>query len=91
VRLAARLPRAGLAAVREVHTASGAHRTIVTPFPRWVPPAIRERAARLGADEAMAALGAAWPFQESGAGSRRSAGSRATAGAPRRARRTSGG
>jgi hypothetical protein len=57
VRLARRLPRRGLAAVRQEHTASGAHRAIVTPFPRWVPKEIRARARRLDADEAAAALG----------------------------------
>src|SRR5262245_21861927 len=58
VRLGGRLPRRGLAAVRQEHTASGAHRTIVTPFPRWAPKEVRERARRLDADEAVAALGA---------------------------------
>ena len=58
VRLARRLPRQGLAAVRQEHTESGAHRTVVTPFPRWVPEEVREEGRRLGADEAVAAMGA---------------------------------
>ena len=57
VRLGGRLPRRGLAAVRQEHTASGAHRTVVTPFPRWAPKEVRERARRLDLDAAVAALG----------------------------------
>ena len=36
VRLADRLPAAGLARVREVHSTRGAHRSEETPFPTWV-------------------------------------------------------
>jgi hypothetical protein len=45
-----------LAAVDEVHTASGAHRTIETPFPEWVPAEDVAAAALLTADEALALL-----------------------------------
>jgi hypothetical protein len=45
VRLAARFPPQGLAAVSEEHTAAGHHRRLLTPFPRWVPAAV-DRAAR---------------------------------------------
>ncbi len=58
VRLARVLPRARLAAIREVHTKSGAHETMTTPFPKWVPPAIVARAAKLSKDAARALLGA---------------------------------
>lgn len=57
VRLAPRLPRAALSAIEEEHMASGAHRTIVTPFPRWVPADVRGAARRLGLKEAREILG----------------------------------
>jgi hypothetical protein len=60
VRLASRFPREGLAAVAEEHTPSGAHRSITTPFPRWVPPDVREAAERLSEREAEEALAAVW-------------------------------
>jgi len=52
VRLAGRFPKGALAAVRQEHTATGAHRTVRTPFPRWVPREVLESARRL--DEARA-------------------------------------
>lgn len=57
VRLADELGRERLAEVRQEHTAAGAHRNVVTPFPRWVPPRVLEDASTLGADDARAALG----------------------------------
>jgi hypothetical protein len=57
VRLASRLPKSGLAAVREEHTAQGRHRTRVTPFPRWVPKEISRKARGLGEPEAMECIG----------------------------------
>jgi hypothetical protein len=56
VRLAPRLPKAGLAAIREEHTATGAHRTVTTPFPRWVPPEVRAVARSLSEQEARGTL-----------------------------------
>ena len=56
VRLAGRFPRKSLAAVAEEHSPSGAHRTITTPFPRWVAPDVREAAERLSVREAEEAL-----------------------------------
>jgi len=47
VRISDRLPKEGLAAVEEQHTASGAHRKIETPFPDWVPADVFEAAAQL--------------------------------------------
>ena len=57
VRLARRVPAAALAAVAEEHTARGHHRTVATPFPRWVPAAVSRAASRLGESEAAALLG----------------------------------
>jgi tetratricopeptide (TPR) repeat protein len=57
VRLSRRLPKGALAAVREEHTPSGRHRTVETPFPRWVPEAIKEEAKGLNETEAVSALG----------------------------------
>lgn len=56
VRLAPRLRKTALAAIEEVHTASGAHRTIRTPFPRWVPRDVRAAARRLSEKEARKTL-----------------------------------
>lgn len=56
VRLADRFPAERLAAVDEVHTASGAHRAIAVPFPEWVPAEDISAAALLTIDEALAML-----------------------------------
>jgi hypothetical protein len=56
VRVADRFPVERLAAVDEVHTASGAHRTIEVPFPDWIPAEDVAVAARLTVDEALALL-----------------------------------
>jgi hypothetical protein len=56
VRVADRFPAERLAAVDEVHTASGAHRTIETPFPEWIPAEDLAAAALLTIDEALALL-----------------------------------
>src|SRR5712692_1129559 len=47
VRMSGRLPKAGLVAIREEHTARGSHRVVRTPFPRWVPKQVVMRARRL--------------------------------------------
>ncbi len=57
VRLAARLPARGLAAVRQEHTARGSHRAIETPFPLWVPRPVLAAAKRLDERQAVSALG----------------------------------
>jgi len=59
VRLAGELGPERLAEVRQEHTASGAHRNVVTPFPEWVPAEVKRAAARLDEAAARAALGAA--------------------------------
>ena len=56
VRVADRFPAERLASVDEVHTASGAHRTIKTPFPEWIPAEDLAAAALLTTDEALALL-----------------------------------
>ena len=56
VRVADRFPAERLASVDEVHTASGAHRTIKTPFPEWIPAEDLAAAALLTTDEAFALL-----------------------------------
>jgi hypothetical protein len=46
-----------LAAVRETHTPSGAHKVEVVPFPGWVRPETRRLAAKLSEEDARAQLG----------------------------------
>jgi hypothetical protein len=57
-RLAGRLPKDGLVALREEHTARGHHRVVRTPFPGWVPKEIMARAGRLSEAAAVRRLGA---------------------------------
>jgi len=57
VRLADALGKERLTAVKQEHTASGAHRNVATPFPKWVPAEVKEQASRLSETEARAALG----------------------------------
>jgi len=66
VRLAGRLPKRGLAAIREEHTARGHYRTAVTSFPRWVPGEVLGRAKRLSVSEAVSAIRAELLFKVSG-------------------------
>jgi hypothetical protein len=66
VRLASRLPKRGLAATRDEHTARGHHRTVVTPFPRWVPKEVLARAKRMSVAEAVSEIGAELLFKVSG-------------------------
>jgi hypothetical protein len=56
VRLAPRFRRAHLAAVTEVHTKQGRHVVRVVPFPRWVPPEVKRRAAKLSEAQAAKAF-----------------------------------
>jgi hypothetical protein len=57
VRLCARFPRERLAQVHEEHTPSGRHETTTTPFPQWVPEAVKAEAMALSEEEARALLG----------------------------------
>ena len=56
VRVADRFPAERLASVDEVQTASGANRTIKTPFPEWIPAEDLAAAALLTTDETLALL-----------------------------------
>jgi hypothetical protein len=40
----------------QVHTPTGAHRTVTTPFPTWVPAAVNAAARRIDENEALATL-----------------------------------
>jgi hypothetical protein len=58
VRLASKLGKERLSVIRQEHTESGAHRNIVTPFPKWVPPDVKKAAQELSEREAQQQLGA---------------------------------
>ncbi len=57
VRLADRLPKERLAAIREIHTNGGQHVVQEIPFPDWVPPEVMEEAQGLEEDAAASAFG----------------------------------
>lgn len=59
VRASGDLPRRGLGAIREEHTASGKHRVVQKPFPGWVPKPVLERGRKMTLTAARKALGAA--------------------------------
>ncbi|HET7541198.1 MAG TPA: hypothetical protein VFK05_15075 [Polyangiaceae bacterium] len=52
VKLAARFDKGRLAQVENEHTASGAHRSVSTAFPKWVPEAVTREARGLSLAEA---------------------------------------
>ena len=56
VRLADRFDADRLAAIREVHTASGKHKIEVTAFRKWIPSDVIQAAAKLTAEEASTLL-----------------------------------
>jgi hypothetical protein len=56
VRLAAGIPKERISAIEEIHTASGKHRVVKTPFPKWVPPAVARAAKKLPVEEAVRLL-----------------------------------
>ena len=56
VSLAERFPRQRLAALKEVHTPSGKHKLLVTPFPDWVPKEVPRIARQLTEKEAASQL-----------------------------------
>jgi hypothetical protein len=70
VRLADRIPPERLAALREVHTSTGRHEILATPFPAWVPEDAQRTAAGLPEAEAVALLNMI-PGIRSGAARRR--------------------
>lgn len=55
--LADEIGRDRLAAIKQEHTESGAHRNIVTPFPEWVPAEVTRAASSLDPSAARAQLG----------------------------------
>jgi hypothetical protein len=55
-RVAERFPMQRLAAIDEVHTASGAHQSVEIPFPEWLPDEDRAAMALLSIDQALAQL-----------------------------------
>jgi len=57
VRIADTLDARRLAAIREEHTSSGAHRNVTTPFSEWVTPALRSAAKKISESAAVAQLG----------------------------------
>ena len=56
VRIADEIGRDRLEEVRSVHTESGKHENVRTPFPDWVPKAVAERARALSPEAARAQL-----------------------------------
>jgi hypothetical protein len=57
VRLAAELGRDRLTAIEQEHTQTGAHRNLLTAFPKWVPPEVEAAALKLSEADARAQLG----------------------------------
>jgi hypothetical protein len=57
VRVSESLRKDRLAAIREEHSSSGAHKTHLTPFPNWVPPDVFEAAQRLSQEAAWTTIG----------------------------------
>jgi hypothetical protein len=57
VRLAKLFDKRGLAAIRETHVPSGAHKVQMLPFPLWMTPQTRRLAERLSEEDASAQLG----------------------------------
>jgi hypothetical protein len=56
VRIAGRIPKVQITAIREVHTQDGKHKVEETPFPRWVPEEVQRQASELTEEEATAIL-----------------------------------
>ncbi len=56
-RLATRLGPDAVAAIRQEHTDSGAHRNVLTPYPAWVPRDVAATARAMSEPEAIEALG----------------------------------
>ena len=57
VRLAEDLGKDHLTAIRQRHTESGAHRNVMTPFPKWVPADVMQAAKQLSEADAKVQLG----------------------------------
>ena len=84
LRLASRLPAAGLDQISEEHTASGHHERRVTPHPDWVPREVAAEAARLSEVQAEQQIARwAWLVGPPGAVARKKAPKRARIRSPR--------
>jgi hypothetical protein len=57
IRLADELGKDRLAAIKQEHTETGAHRNVSTPYPKWVPPKVRSAAKALSPAQARSQLG----------------------------------
>jgi hypothetical protein len=57
VRLAAELGKERLTAIKQEHTETGAHRNVLTAFPKWVPREVKTAALKLSEADARAQLG----------------------------------
>jgi hypothetical protein len=57
VRLATEFGRDRLTAIKQEHTETGAHRNVLTAFPKWVPEEVERAALELSESEARAQLG----------------------------------
>jgi len=56
VRLAHRFSKDKLAAVKEVHTPTGKHKLLITPYPKWVPQEVVRVAQKITEKEAASQL-----------------------------------
>ena len=56
VRLSSAIPKERISAIEEIHTASGKHRVVKTPFPKWVPDDVIGAGKKLPMDEAVRLL-----------------------------------
>ncbi len=56
VRLSPTIKKDRIAALEEVHTASGKHRVVKTPFPKWVPAPVMSAGKKLSEEEAARLL-----------------------------------
>lgn len=65
VRLASKFKPEQIAEVKSVHTPSGKHELVITPYPKWVPVAIKKEARSLKEKEAIAMMGD-WITYETG-------------------------
>ena len=63
VRLVGQLGKERLTAIRQEHTQTGAHRNVLTPFPKWVPVETKAAAKKLSEADARQQLG---PWAPSG-------------------------
>jgi hypothetical protein len=55
-RMARKIPKMKLIAIREVHMETGRHEVEETPFPDWVPEGVLEESTKLSEDEATSIL-----------------------------------